>query len=95
MEDLWHKFKSETADDLNKIRNFLEEISHNETSFEKKIKKRIVPKEKTASTEKSKKQSQRKKIYGKLKDHVKEIMEKENLSRAQAYRVAKKRLDNF
>jgi len=36
----------------------------------------------------------RKKIYGKLKDLVKEIMEKENLSRAQAYRKAKERLIN-
>jgi ElaB/YqjD/DUF883 family membrane-anchored ribosome-binding protein len=34
----------------------------------------------------------RKKIYGRLRDLVKEIMEKENLSRAQAYRKAKKRL---
>lgn len=36
--------------------------------------------------------SARKKIYGKLSTLVKEIMEAEDLSRAQAYRVAKKRL---
>jgi len=95
MEDLWQKFKDETTEDLKKIRNFLNEISRDETSFEKKIKMHIAPKEKTVSDEKIKKHTPRKKIYGKLKNHVKEIMEKENLSRAQAYRVARKRLDNF
>lgn len=38
--------------------------------------------------------SNRKKIYGKLRDVVKEIMKKENVSRAQAYRKAKKRILN-
>ena len=33
----------------------------------------------------------RKEIYGKMRDLVKEIMERENVSRAQAYRRAKKR----
>ena len=88
MEDVWQKFKSETSDDLKKIRNFLNEISHDEKSIEKKIVKRITSKV-------SEKRTPRKKIYGKLKDMVQEIMEKENLSRAQAYRVARKRLDNF
>ena len=36
--------------------------------------------------------SERKKTYGKMRDLVKEIMEKEHLSRAQAYRKAKKRI---
>jgi len=36
--------------------------------------------------------SDRKKTYGKMRDLVKEIMEKEHLSRAQAYRIAKKRI---
>jgi hypothetical protein len=36
--------------------------------------------------------SERKKTYGKLRDKVKEIMEKEHLSRAQAYRKAKRNL---
>ena len=67
-------------------------MSQDEKSLEKKIVKHIVPK--TSSSEKPK-QTPRKKIYGKLKDLVQEIMEKENLSRAQAYRVARKRLDNF
>jgi putative heme degradation protein len=91
MEDLWQKFKEETTEDLSKIKNFLNEMSHDEKSLEKKIAKRIVPK--AASSVKSK--TPRKKIYGKLKDLVQEIMKKENLSRAQAYRVARKRLDNF
>jgi hypothetical protein len=34
--------------------------------------------------------SKRKEVYGKLKDIVKSLMEKENISRAQAYRKAKK-----
>lgn len=38
------------------------------------------------------KESSRKEVYGKMRDLVKEIMEKENVSRAQAYRRAKKRL---
>lgn len=92
MEDLWQKFKEETTEDMSKIRNFLNEISQDEKSLEKKIVKRIAPK---ASSSNKPKQTPRKKIYGKLKDMVNEIMEKENLSRAQAYRVAKKRLDNF
>jgi len=36
--------------------------------------------------------SERKNNYGKLRDKVKEIMEKEHLSRAQAYRRAKRNL---
>lgn len=35
-------------------------------------------------------QSSRKEVYGKMRNLVKEIMEKENVSRAQAYRKAKK-----
>ncbi len=41
--------------------------------------------------EKSSENSSRKEIYGNLKDLVKEIMEKEHVSRAQAYRKARKR----
>ncbi len=37
--------------------------------------------------------SPRREIYGKLRDTVKHLMEKENLSRAQAYRRAKKMHD--
>ena len=90
MEDLWKKFKEETSEDLNKIRSFLNEMSHSEKSFERKIVKHKASKPKA-----SKKMTPRKKIYGKLSTLVKEIMEKENLSRAQAYRVARKRFDNF
>lgn len=91
MEDLWKKFKDETTEDLNKIKNFLDEMSHDEKSFERKIVRKIAPKQPSGG----KKHSSRKKIYGKLSNLVKEIMEKENLSRAQAYRVARKRFDNF
>jgi hypothetical protein len=35
----------------------------------------------------------RKKVYGSLKDIVKELMQKENVSRAQAYRKAKRILE--
>jgi polyhydroxyalkanoate synthesis regulator phasin len=38
------------------------------------------------------KTSHREKTYGKMRDLVKDIMEKEHLSRAQAYRKAKKRI---
>jgi hypothetical protein len=110
MEDLWKKFKQETEKDMKKIRNFLDEISFDETSPKDKIvspkrvsKHLVLDKETLTAIENSKKKSQakkkhspRKKIYGKLTSLVKEIMEKENLSRAQAYRVAKKRiLNNF
>ena len=91
MEDLWQKFKEETTEDLNKIKNFLNEMSQDEKSLEKKIVKHLSPK----PARPVKTRTPRKKIYGKLKDLVQEIMEKENLSRAQAYRVARKRLDNF
>lgn len=93
MEDLWQKFKSETSEDLNKIKNFLDEISHNETSTKEKTKRNTVSKAKKSSEKIE--HVPRKKIYGKLRGLVKEIMEKENLSRAQAYRLARKRLDNF
>jgi hypothetical protein len=106
MEDIWMKFKKETEKDLMKIRNFLDEISFDETSPKeiKRVSRHLVlDKETVAAVEKSKEKSQtkkkhspRKKIYGKLTTLVKEIMETENLSRAQAYRVAKKRiLTNF
>ncbi|MFH0929505.1 MAG: hypothetical protein V1818_04105 [Candidatus Aenigmatarchaeota archaeon] len=96
MEDLWHKFKQETKDDLKKIRGFLDEISHHEKS-QKTVKRTknvalgVATKKKPAS--KPKTVTPRKKIYGKLKDLVNEIMEAENLSRAQAYRVARKRFE--
>ena len=104
------KFKKETEKDLTKIRNFLDEISFDETSPKekpvspKRVSRHLVlDKETVTAIENSKnisqakkKTSPRKKIYGKLTSLVKEIMEKENLSRAQAYRVAKKRiLNNF
>jgi hypothetical protein len=112
MENLWKKFKQETEKDMLKIRNFLDEISFNETSPKeiktipaKRISRHLVLDKETLTAintkpKVSKKKSQkrkaspRKKIYGKLSNLVKEIMETENLSRAQAYRVARKRLLN-
>ena len=87
MEDLWQKFKEETTEDLKKIRNFLDEMSQNEKSLEKKLEKSIVSKEKKLL------KTPRKEIYGKMRDLVNDIMEKENLSRAQAYRLARKRIE--
>jgi hypothetical protein len=109
MEDLWRKFKQETENDLMKIRDFLDEISSDETSPKeitpspKRVSRHLVlDKETVTAIENSKKKSQakkktspRKKIYGKLTTLVKEIMENENLSRAQAYRIAKKRIANI
>ena len=107
MEDIWKKFRQETKEDLEKIRKFLDEISLDETSptnktvSSKRISRHLILDKETLTAIKDSKKSQtkkktspRKKIYGKLRDIVKEIMENENLSRAQAYRVAKKRLLN-
>jgi len=104
MEDLWKKFKKETKDDLSKINEFLESVnekSHtenlNETSHieDQASKNMVLDKNNLISDEKIKnensKKTSRKEVYGKLKDTVKELMEKQGLSRAQAYRRAKKR----
>jgi hypothetical protein len=110
MEDLWKKFKEETQGHMEKINDFLNERSFSDepSKVSRQISKHLVLDEETViaikkANEKSPETSQievkaspRKKIYGKLKHVVKDIMEKENLSRAQAYRVAKKRiLNNF
>ena len=108
MEDSWKKFKEEIQEHIQKINEFLNETSSNEKSNHatKQISRHLVLDEETLlaiknankksneTFNKKPKISSRKKIYGKLKDIVKEIMEKENLSRAQAYRKAKKRLLN-
>lgn len=98
MEDLWYRFRQETKDDLDKIRSFLDEISHHEKSQKTvpEVKKTVVAARKSSEKKKTPKGivTPRKKIYGKLKDIVNEIMEVENLSRAQAYRVARKRMVN-
>ncbi|NIM46954.1 MAG: hypothetical protein GTN40_02225 [Candidatus Aenigmarchaeota archaeon] len=102
MEDLWKKFKQETQEHIEKIIEFLSETSSNEKSQliepEKPV---IIPNNEISQLpeqtqqivleeNKKFKEPSRKKVYGKLKDLVKEIMEKENVSRAQAYRRAKK-----
>jgi len=117
MEDLWKKFKEETRGHIQKINEFLNEISSNEKSL---LNEEITKNEKSQmpqplpepvlpvpqlpehipqnfsqiylENETSKNSQTRKNNYGKLKQAVKEIMEKEHLSRAQAYRKAKKRI---
>jgi len=99
MEDLWKKFKQETEKHIEKINEFLNETSLKEKShlIEPEIilnnEKSQVPEQiqQVVLEEKTPKKLSRKQTYGKLKDLVKEIMEKENVSRAQAYRKAKKR----
>jgi hypothetical protein len=95
MEDLWKKFKEETKEHIQKINEFLNETSSgekshpsetveikDETSDMKQIQQIVLDNETSDNS--------RKNIYGKLKDTVKEIMEREHVSRAQAYRKAKK-----
>lgn len=96
MEDLWKKFKEETQEQMQKINEFLDEKSSSKKSHDETIKnetskvneqiKQIVLDETTEAS--------RKDIYGKLKDMVRDIMEKEHVSRAQAYRKAKRRILN-
>ena len=100
MEDLWKKFKEETQEHIQKINEFLSEISSDEKSHTKEIE---VINDETSKVNEQVEQVvldnetsdiSRKNIYGKLRDLVKEIMEKEHVSRAQAYRKAKKRILN-
>jgi len=103
MEDLWKKFKQETQEHIQKIIEFLNETSLNEKSQLVEPEKPVInlnneisqipePTQQIVLEENNKSEKpSRKKIYGKLRDLVKEIMEKENVSRAQAYRRAKKR----
>ena len=135
MEDIWKKFKEETKEHMQKINEFLNEVSSiekpkliepekpslipnfekiNETSANEtsQMPQQTVwieksPNEISGETSKIPEQIQqvvlenetsqnskltRKEVYGKMRELVKEIMEKENVSRAQAYRKAKKRL---
>ena len=87
MEDLvelWKKFKEDTREDMIKVKEFLNSVE--KTKIEKPIK--------NLSDETSKISHGRREIYGKMRHLVREIMEKENISRAQAYRKAKIRLLN-
>lgn len=84
MEELWKKFKEDTKEDLEKINEFL-------VSLEKsKTRKKDIGLNKSSFNETSTMIShERREIYGKLRDMVRQIMEKEKISRAQAYRRAK------
>ncbi len=100
MEDLWKKFREETKDHMERINAFLKERSQNngknssevkvEVKLGNEISQQIVLDDETSKNEIS--HVSKKDNYGRLKDLVKEIMEKEHVSRAQAYRRAKKRL---
>ena len=95
MEDLWKKFKEETQESMRKINEFLNETSSDEKSHPSEV-ARI--KDETSEMEQVQQivldnetsDNSRKNIYGKLKDVVEEIMKREHVSRAQAYRKAKK-----
>ena len=94
MEDLWKKFKEETQENMRKINEFLNETSSNEKSQpnEPGIIKSETSKIGEQIVLEDEKSISRKVVYGKLKNLVKDIMERENVSRAQAYRKAKKRI---
>lgn len=84
MEELWKKFKEDTKQDLVEIHEFLNSLEKS------RIRKKNRELNKSLFNETSIKIShERREIYGKLRDIVKSIMEKENISRAQAYRKAK------
>jgi len=83
MEELWKKFKEDTKEDLEKINEFLNSLEKSKTR-----KKNIELKSSLSETS-MKISHERREIYGKLRDMVKQIMEKEKISRAQAYRRAK------
>ena len=77
--------ENEKSQQLVWIEKSLNEIPNKMSEVNEQVQQIVLEKNETKKIE-------RKKIYGKLKDLVKEIMEKENLSRAQAYRRAKKKL---
>jgi hypothetical protein len=102
MEDLWRKFKEDTKEDMQKIHAFVKEMNtripmqENPNPFqpqrienvEAEISQQIVlddEKSKNETCDVSKKIS-----YGSMSGLVKEIMDKYQISRAQAYRKAKK-----
>jgi len=82
--ELWKKFREDIREDMLKIKEFL-------NSTEKLKNDRTI---KGLSGETTQKKSHsRREIYGKMRLLVKEIMEKEKISRAQAYRKAKIKLN--
>jgi len=89
MEELWKKFKEDTKEDMMKINEFLVSL---ENSKNRKKYKEIN--ESSVNETSVKISHERREIYGKLRDLVKQIMEKEKISRAQAYRRAKLLLIN-
>ncbi len=109
MEDLWKKFREETEEHIQKIKEFLDEIKsdaieppkpeipitkpNDEKSKIPELPQQVFMDETSLLIKEmfpDKTSHSGKKTYGKLRDKVKEIMEKEHLSRAQAYRKAKK-----
>jgi hypothetical protein len=94
MEDLWKKFKEETKEHMQKINEFLNETSLDEKShpIETETKDETSEMEQVQQIvlDNETSDNSRKNIYGKLKYIVDEIMKREHVSRAQAYRKAKK-----
>ena len=86
-------FRINEKSQKNTIENDIQQIQDNIVLDENiKISDEFKMKTK-AKKKKGRPRSARREIYGKLKDTVKHLMEKENLSRAQAYRRAKKMYD--
>jgi hypothetical protein len=99
MEELWKKFKEETKEDMEKIGEFLREsrfvkpMEKEPNSFQPQPLEKIernISQQIVLDDENSKKDVSSNKNYGSLTKTVKEIMAKEHISRAQAYRRAKK-----
>ena len=103
MEELWEKFKKETREHLEIVNEFIEEKSVSNNTNETlppqpktvevvnaEISQNVFIDEDEKSPLKKKPKFPRKRKYGSLKDKVNELMEKEKISRAHAYRMAKK-----
>jgi hypothetical protein len=109
MEDMWKKFKQETSQDMENIKEFLRQASSpiipEPSMFQPKPLEKIDPRiSNQVVLEDDKSQTlisqmptcaqepqdiSRKKFYGSLTETVKQLMQNEQISRAQAYRRAK------
>jgi hypothetical protein len=111
MEDMWKKFKEETRQDMENVKEFLRQASANPMipepsmfqpkpleKIDPRISSQVVLEDEKSQTLISQIQDcaqdpldvSKKKAYGSLAEMVRQLMEKENVSRAQAYRRAKK-----
>lgn len=102
MEDIWKKFKEETKGDMEKIHSFIKDMNtqipgrEEPNSFmpqrienvELEIAQQVIIEDETLKKETT--NVSKPKSYGSMSSMVKEIMEKYQISRAQAYRKARK-----